>query len=98
MGVYLYSAIQLLRKITVAREGIVINYLLTGQRVIIAYADIVHVSNYRRGVNRGGLRQRSYLSLEIELATGKYFSFNEYEYSNYDELREAIREYRFQLR
>ncbi|MDB5124171.1 MAG: hypothetical protein JWP94_2300 [Mucilaginibacter sp.] len=99
MGVYLYFAVQLLRKITATYDGIVIDYILTGRQVIIHYADIVHVSSYRRNINRGNIRApRSYLWLEIELTTGKYISFNEYEYSNYDELKEAIREYRFKLR
>jgi hypothetical protein len=98
IGVYLYVTVRSLRTITAAREGIILYYKITKKQIIIDYADILHVNNYRVSANRDNMISPSYLSLDIELSTGENIIFNENDIGNYDELKEAIREYRFKLR
>jgi hypothetical protein len=96
-AVYVYISIRSLRKITAARQGIIINYLITKKQIVIDYAYVVHVSNLR--VHAADANQGSgYLELAIELNTGEKLILLEEDVANYDELKEAIREFRFKLR
>jgi hypothetical protein len=97
IGIYVNVAINSLKNITAAPEGIILYYLLTKKQIIVDYADIVHVSNYRINGNYDSPLLPSHLKLDIELSTGEDIVFTNTDIDNYDELKEAIREYRFKL-
>jgi hypothetical protein len=93
------SAIRSLIKITVAPEGLIIKYLITQKRIIIDYADIIHVSNLDINEDPDNMRffqfSTNYLRLVIELTTGEKLIFTDGKFANYDDLKDAIRLYRY---
>lgn len=93
------SAISSLIKITVAPEGLIIKYLITQKRIIIDYADIIHVSNLDIDEDPDNMRffqfSTNYLRLVIELTTGEKLIFTDGKFANYDDLKDAIRLYRY---
>ncbi len=96
---WFFYAMLSLRTITAAPEGIILNYLLTKKQIVINYADIEHVSNVLPDSNRlkPTLSSLNGLKLLIELKSGKSISFFQNDIKNYDELKEAIREFRLHL-
>ncbi len=95
--VYFYVIIRNMVQITAAPEGLVLRYLITGKRIIIDYADITHVGNYRTNANFDNALIPSGLKLVIELTTGETLCFTDRQYTNYGELKDMIRRYRFHL-
>ena len=94
---YIYLSIGALKQFTAAPEGIIIYYYLTNKRVIIDYADITHIDNIL--VTEEVLTNNSteYLKLVIEFNTGGELVIFKDDMINYDELKEAIRQFRFHL-
>lgn len=97
MYFFIKRTIDTLVKITVAADGLELKYLITGKKVIVNYSDITHVDN--KGVT--GMynfsNSPSYVKLDVELTNGKKITILGDNYSNYDEIREAIRRNRFHL-
>lgn len=80
---------------------LVLQYILTNNRITVNYTDIVHVSLVRENTDYYDIMTRFTLipktKLRIELSSGKnLYLFEEY-YENFDELKEAIRRARFKL-
>jgi hypothetical protein len=98
IALYFYVIIKSTIIITAAREGIIVDYLITKKQIIIDYADIAHASNIRVNDIMNVAVTFTYCKLVIELTTGEYFTFKESNMTNYGELKEAIREFRFKLR
>jgi hypothetical protein len=96
VGVYTYNLTVSLLKITAAHEGLILYYMLTKKKIVIDYADILHVSNVHS--RQTGLPTSSGgVKLVIELSTGEEFFIKEENYENYVELKDALREFRFHL-
>jgi hypothetical protein len=96
--VYFFSSIKSFRIINATADAIIITNLLTPKKIVINYDDIVYVSNER--TYRNWIRDQYYSTyriLKIDLKTGERISFNDKYIINYDELKEAIRRFRFKL-
>jgi hypothetical protein len=97
IAMYLYLSIGALKQFTAAPEGIIIYYYLTNKRVIIDYADITHIDNILVTVEEKTNTTSEYLKLVIEFNTGGELVIYKDDMTNYDELKEAIRQFRFHL-
>lgn len=91
---FLNLAINSLVRVTIAPEGLCVKYLITKKLIIIAYADITHLSNVRISNNSENATASSYVEFKIKLDTGEEFSFTDNQFENYHELKRAISEYR----
>jgi len=108
---YLYfrGIVSMFLKITAAPEGLIFHYLLTDKKIVIDYAEIKHIESLMnmswRAKSRGiipATAERDDLSangftLKIYLTSGETFTFDDSNYTNYDELKESIRRHRFNL-
>ena len=86
-----------LLKITVAPGGLELRYLLTKKQIVINYADITHVSNTHAKQEVSYPTSNDGAKLTVELSTGETLILVKETYSNYNELKEAIRRNRFHL-
>lgn len=96
-----YHAIRRFIKVMASPNELVLQYILTNNRITVNYTDIVHVSLVRENTDYYDIMTRFTLipktKLRIELSSGKnLYLFEEY-YENFDELKEAIRRARFKL-
>jgi hypothetical protein len=96
-GFFIRWAYRAAIRIIATPGGLIIRHLVTKKQTIIAYADIVHVGNTRVNVGRSEMRSYSYLKLVIELRSGEVLNFLAEDFDNYDEVKEAIRRFRFHL-
>lgn len=92
---YVKTAINTIVRVTVGQNGLGIDYLLTKKHILVNYADITHVSSTVVGSGRDTAVVYTYLQLDIELLTGEQFRFTDNQFSNYEDLKEWIRYYRF---
>jgi len=103
--IYLKPILKRFLKVTAGADGLVFHYLLTNKKIVIDYAEISHVES--DGVNPGRWYHHQFVErnstneaqarLQICLNTGAKFYIDAANYSNYDELKEAIRRHRFNL-
>ncbi|TWJ00832.1 hypothetical protein JN11_02092 [Mucilaginibacter frigoritolerans] len=95
---YIYQVVFTCVRITTAPEGLIWLNLLTKKRMVINYSDIEHVDNHKVIDNNRGMSPFTTAhKLVIELSTGKFLSFKDDQYANYEELKEAVRRRRFNL-
>ena len=90
---YIYLAVNMLRKIIVAPEYLIFDYLLINKKITVEYEKMVNVKNVRIPQSRGAF----YYILEIELENGETHLIRENHIDNYNEIKEAITRQRFML-
>jgi len=85
-------------KITAAPECLVLKYLISRKQIKISYQDITHIGITHISGPQDSVRYSAeYTNLDIVLLNGDTVTLLKDNYSNYDELKEAIRRHRFNL-
>jgi hypothetical protein len=92
--VYFGTADNSVISITVSGNGLHIKHLMSSKKVNIGYNEIKNISALHVNGKSKSKLSSSYLRLEMKLANGQDFSFTNNQFSNYDELKEAIERFR----
>jgi hypothetical protein len=79
-----------LKQIIVSEKGIEINYLFNKKTLFIPFSEIKKISTKQIRLNIGNELTSGYQELKIELTPNKLITFNENQFSNYNELKNYI--------
>lgn len=84
------------KKVSVSPNGITFYSYITQNKKTFAYADIDKIRTVRKQRFIKGGSEINYQQLEMVLANGDLYAFNEDDYDNYASLKAAIYEYKLQ--